>query len=101
RLNRAFHRDPNACVDLLMSYIDGMNAKGMPATGKHFPGHGHSLGDTHLDLVSDARSLAELEANDLLVFIELIKANKLAAMMPAHILYTQVDPINTAGASKI
>lgn len=101
RLNRAFHKEPHACIDLITSYIDGMNSKGMQATGKHFPGHGYSLGDTHNVKVADNRSLQELEANDLLVFIELIKANKLAAIMPAHILYSQVDPNNTAGASEI
>lgn len=101
RLNRAFHKDAHACVDLLYSYIDGMNAHGMNATGKHFPGHGYSSGDTHLVQVTDDRSLAELEATDLSVFIELIKANKLAAIMPAHILYPQIDANHTAGASKI
>lgn len=101
RLNRAFHKDPSACLDLLNAYIDGMHSKGMLATGKHFPGHGHSLGDSHLVRVADDRSLDELETNDLHIFIELIKADKLAAIMPAHILYPQIDPEYTAGASKI
>jgi len=101
RLDRAFHAQPQACTELLFSYIDGMNAHGMQAIGKHFPGHGHSYGDTHVSAVIDNRSLEELEANDLYVFIELIKAKKLAAIMPAHIVYPQVDPAHTAGASKI
>lgn len=101
RLNRAFHKQPQACVELISAFIDGMNSKGMQATGKHFPGHGYSLGDTHNTRVSDNRSLAELEANDLHVFIELIKANKLAAIMPAHIVYPQVDAAHTAGTSQI
>ncbi len=101
RLNRAFHSDARACIDLLHAYIDGMHAHGMQATGKHYPGHGRSLGDTHLDMVVDNRNLNALEEDDLSVFIELIKANKLAAIMPAHILYPQVDAQFTAGASKI
>lgn len=101
RLNRAFHKEPKACLNLLHAYIDGMNSKGMQATGKHYPGHGRSLGDTHLDRVTDNRTLAELEENDLSVFIELIKENKLAAIMPAHILYPQVDANYTAGASRV
>lgn len=101
RLNRAFHKKPQASIDLLHAYIDGMNAKGMHATGKHYPGHGRSFGDSHLNKVTDNRTLSELEQDDLSVFIELIKANKLAAIMPAHILYPQVDANYTAGASKI
>ncbi|HSX20861.1 MAG TPA: beta-N-acetylhexosaminidase, partial [Gammaproteobacteria bacterium] len=101
RLNRAFHAHPAACTELLMAYIDGMNSKGMQATGKHFPGHGHILGDTHTHKVADDRSLSELEAKDLSVFIKLIAANKLAAIMPAHIVYPQVDAQHTAGTSQI
>lgn len=101
RLNRAFHKEPQACIDLLHAYIDGMNSKGMHATGKHYPGHGRSLGDSHLNTVVDSRSLNALEQDDLSVFIEMIKANKLAAIMPAHILYPEVDASFTAGASKI
>jgi beta-N-acetylhexosaminidase len=101
RLNRAFHSEPQACIELLLSFIAGMHSKGMQATGKHFPGHGQASGDTHINIVSDNRSLAELESKDLSVFIGLIKANKLAAIMPSHIIYTEVDPNNTAGSSKI
>lgn len=101
RLGRSFNAEPRACTELLHAYIDGMNSAGMNATGKHFPGHGQNNGDTHNNLVYDHRTLEEIENNDLHVFIELIKANKLAAIMPAHIVYTQVDPDHTAGTSKI
>lgn len=100
-LDRSFHANPKACTELLFAYTKGMNAAGMQATGKHFPGHGQNNGDTHENIVIDNRSLAEIEQNDLVPFIKLIKANKLAAIMPAHIIYTQVDPDNTAGSSKI
>jgi beta-N-acetylhexosaminidase len=100
-LNRAFHSEPKACTELLFAYTTGMRKHGMAATGKHFPGHGQDIGDTHDNVVKDHRTLAEIEANDLVPFIELIKANKLAAIMPAHIIYTSLDPDNTAGASKI
>jgi beta-N-acetylhexosaminidase len=101
RLDRGFHSNPTACTDLAMAYIEGMNSKGMQATGKHFPGHGHGLADSHNKVVVDNRSLEELENNDLAVFINLIKANKLAAVMPAHITFTQIDPNHTAGSSRI
>ncbi len=101
RLGRGFHSKPDACLELVTEYINGMNAAGMQATGKHFPGHGQDNGDSHLNLVADDRTLTEIENNDLHIFIELIKANKLAAIMPAHIVYSKVDSDNTVGSSDI
>jgi beta-N-acetylhexosaminidase len=100
-LSRSFHLQPKACSELLFAFTKGMREHGMCATGKHFPGHGQNNGDTHDNVVVDHRTLEEIEQNDLVPFIDLIKANQLAAIMPAHIIYTQVDPSHTAGSSKI
>lgn len=100
-LSRSFHAQPKACSELLFAFTKGMSDYGMSATGKHFPGHGQNNGDTHDNVVVDHRSLEEIEQNDLVPFLDLIKANKLAAIMPAHIIYTQVDPNHTAGSSQI
>lgn len=100
-LHRAYHAVPEACYKLLDAVINGMQEKGMNATGKHFPGHGQYNGDTHLSVVYDHRPLEEIEQNDLVPFINLIRDGRLAAIMPSHIIYTQVDPNNTAGSSKV
>lgn len=100
-LSRAFHSEPKACSELLFAFTNGMRTHGMLATGKHFPGHGQNNGDTHDTVVKDHRALEEIENNDLVPFINLIKENQLAAIMPAHIIYTKVDPNHTAGSSKI
>jgi beta-N-acetylhexosaminidase len=100
-LGRAFHSDPKSCAELAAAYIDGMNVAGMRATGKHFPGHGQHIGDSHRVLPTDHRTLKEIEAQDLIPFVELIKNRKLAAIMPAHIKYPKIDAENTAGMSKI
>lgn len=100
-LNRAFHANPEACYELLSAFISGMNKQGMNATGKHFPGHGQKVGDTHDNVVYDHRPMEIIEKNDLVPFIKLIKAGKLSAIMPAHIIYTKVDQNNTAGSSEI
>lgn len=101
-LGRAFHQTPEGCVALASAYIEGMNKAGMLATVKHFPGHGRAdIGDTHLIRCVDDRDKKTLIEQDLLVFRHLIQQNKVAAVMPAHIVYPKIDQDNTAGMSKI
>ena len=74
-----------------------MNAAGMAATGKHFPGHGAVAVDSHLALPVDERDLDSIRAKDLLPFKTLI-GEGLEAIMPAHVVYKNIDP-NPAGFS--
>lgn len=88
--DRAFHSDPNAIIDLAGSFIRGMREAGMASTGKHFPGHGFVAEDSHIAKPVDNRSLAEIESSDLIPFAQLMQVG-LNAVMPAHVLYEQVD----------
>ena len=56
------HADPGVVAELARSWLDGAACAGFAGVGKHFPGHGTARGDTHVDGVVDARSLAELRA---------------------------------------
>lgn len=85
--DRAFHRDPQIVTALADALNDGLRQAGMLACGKHFPGHGHVAADSHVAIPVDERSLAEL-ADDLLPYRHL----KLDAVMPAHVIYSSVDP---------
>lgn len=87
--SRAFEGDAQRATQLAGAFIDGMNAAGMAACGKHFPGHGWAEADSHVAIPTDERSLSELRRADLVPFIQL--AGKLAAVMPAHVIYPQVD----------
>lgn len=87
--DRSFHTQGQAVTTLAGAFIDGMRAAGMAATGKHFPGHGFVQADSHLELPVDTRSLDEISAADLVPFQQL--AGRLAGIMPAHVVYEQVD----------
>ena len=87
--DRAFSADAAAIIALSKAYIGGMHDAGMCATGKHFPGHGCVVADSHTDDVCDPRPLAAIEELDLKPFAAL--GNELDAVMMAHVLYPEVD----------
>lgn len=91
--DRAFHHQAEAVIQLGRAFIKGMHAAGMPATGKHFPGHGFVEADSHHTLPVDQRTYHEIEKNDLEPFKAL--SADLDAIMPAHILYEKVDRFPT------
>jgi beta-N-acetylhexosaminidase len=84
--NRSFHARPEAVTMLAGALIEGMRDAGMACCGKHFPGHGWAEADSHVAIPKDERSLTELAA-DMMPYREL----KLDAVMPAHVIYPQVD----------
>ncbi|GAA4890483.1 beta-N-acetylhexosaminidase [Ferrimonas pelagia] len=86
---RAFAEQPEQIIALAGAYIDGMAEAGMACVGKHFPGHGSVKADSHVAAPIDPRPLAQIQADDLPPFIGL--ADKLDAIMPAHVTYPQVD----------
>lgn len=87
--NRALHAQPEKLIAIADAFIRGMKAAGMAATGKHFPGHGHVLADSHLETPLDTRVLDDIREKDMQPFIVL--KNKLAAVMTAHIDFPAVD----------
>lgn len=86
--DRSFSDNPERCISLAKPYIDGMHAAGMPATAKHFPGHGSVRGDSHLELPVDTREMAEIEQHDLVPFM--ILAHQYDAVMPGHLLFPKI-----------
>ncbi len=96
--DRSFSTDAELATQLSSSFRKGMKSAGMAATGKHFPGHGAIALDSHLTLPIDERDLESLRNKDLIPFKQLINEG-LEAVMPAHVLYTQIDA-NPAGFSK-
>jgi beta-N-acetylhexosaminidase len=93
--DRAFHRNPVAVTELAGALIDGLAAAGMGCCGKHFPGHGWVAADSHLAIPVDERSLDQMAPD-----LEPYRHLKLDAVMPAHVIYPQVDS-RPAGFSSV
>lgn len=88
--NRAFHANPDRVTTLAAALIRGLEAGGMSACGKHFPGHGWVEADSHHAIPVDERDYATIEAADLKPFQALAQAG-LHSVMPAHVVYPQID----------
>ena len=87
--NRSFSNDILEVINNASDYIDGMHEAGMKSTGKHFPGHGSVVEDSHVEIPVDERELHELLNEDLKPYIKL--NDKLDVIMCAHILFSKVD----------
>ncbi len=87
--DRAFHRDPRVVAALARSLMLGLLQAGMANCGKHFPGHGHVRGDSHLEVPVDRRSLDAILNDDARPYAWL--STVLASVMPAHVIYPKVD----------
>ncbi len=97
--NRSFSSNPAEIIELANVFIDGMNKAGMGAVGKHYPGHGSVQADSHIELPIDMRSKNEIFEHDILPFKSLIENKQLKGIMPAHVIYSKIDP-NPAGFSE-
>ncbi|WP_130803369.1 beta-N-acetylhexosaminidase [Acinetobacter ihumii] len=94
--DRGFAKNQQDIVPLASAFMKGMQHAGMATTGKHFPGHGSVQADSHVAAAIDPRPYDDIYQQDMQTFIQLMP--QLDALMPAHVIYEQVDP-NPAGFS--
>jgi beta-N-acetylhexosaminidase len=88
---RSFGETPELVAALGQATIDAMQAEHLLACVKHFPGHGATDGDSHLDLPVVSRSLDQLAAVDLAPFRAAF-ARGVPAVMTAHVAFPALDP---------
>lgn len=88
--DRAFSADKATVAKLACAFQEGLNAAGMGSIGKHFPGHGAVIPDSHVDLPIDDRPFKDIIDGDVAPF-KAMSAAGMAGVMPAHIIYQQVD----------
>jgi beta-N-acetylhexosaminidase len=86
---RSFGADPQRATELAMAWMAGSESEGVACCVKHFPGHGDTSVDSHRDLPTVDKPLAELERFELAPFR--LAAGNAPAMMTAHIVYPVLD----------
>jgi beta-N-acetylhexosaminidase len=94
---RSFGADPVRATQIAMAWMDGSEAEGVACCVKHFPGHGDTHVDSHRDLPTVAKPLAELERFEFAPFRS--AAPHAPAVMTAHIVYPALDPDHPATMS--
>ena len=97
--DRAFSDEPETIAELAGALVAVLTEAGAAAVGKHFPGHGYVPADSHVGLPVDERDFAAIDAADLLPYRRLIPQG-LAGVMPAHVIYSQVDGVPAGFSSK-
>lgn len=88
--DRAFHRQPAAVIALAKALGEGLRQAGMGSCGKHYPGHGYVVPDSHVELPVDDRPFAAMQ-EDMAPYRQL----PLNGIMAAHVIYNCMD-CNTA-----
>jgi beta-glucosidase-like glycosyl hydrolase len=86
---RSFGTDPAAVAEQVAAWVRGCRKGGALSCAKHFPGHGRTVGDSHIErpTVSSTRELLE---EDLRPFRAGVRAG-VDAMMTAHVSYPALD----------
>nr|WP_086937937.1 beta-N-acetylhexosaminidase [Thaumasiovibrio occultus] len=95
--DRSFGGNTEEVYRFALPYLKGMRDAGMATTGKHFPGHGGVVTDTHYASASDPRS--DLLETDAQIFKRLIEEDLLDAVMPAHVIFPAYDSQPASGSS--
>src|SRR4051812_25823285 len=88
---RSYGEDPKLVGELLAAYIKGSRDGGMLSTAKHFPGHGDTDTDSHLELARVSGSLERLHSVELPPFQKAIDAG-VDSIMVAHVTVPALEP---------
>jgi len=90
---RSFGEDPARVADYVSAYVRGVEEAGGLSTAKHFPGHGNTSGDSHLDLPVVSADRARLDSVELVPFRAAIAAG-VSSIMTGHLAVPalELDP---------
>jgi beta-N-acetylhexosaminidase len=88
--DRSFGSDPECVARHGIAFAEGLQAAGVLACGKHFPGHGDTDTDSHLALPRVRHARERLDAIELLPFRR--AGNSVGSLMTAHVVYDALDP---------
>lgn len=97
--NRSFGANPHKVGQNGVAFIRGLREGGVLACAKHYPGHGDTLVDPHLDLPVFAGTAQRLDNTELVPFAAAVDEG-VPLVMTAHILLPQIDPKRPASLSR-
>ena len=95
---RCFSKDPKKVVKHSKEFINAHLDNNVVTVGKHFPGQGNAIGDTHDRFVDVSKTWT---SDELLPYKELINNNSLNAIMISHIFHSELDKKYPATLSKL
>lgn len=98
--DRAISSDCKMVEKHASAWVRGAIKAGVLSCAKHFPGHGNTLLDSHIDLPVENTTRAELDARELVPFKKAFRS-KVDFVMLAHIVFPQIDPKWPASLSSI
>mgnify|MGYP002387158096 CR=1 FL=1 len=88
---RSFDTTVEGVVAKALTFAKAMEGQGVRACGKHFPGHGDTQVDSHLELPVIDATVDELRRRELQPFAAAIDAG-IGMIMTSHILFRAIDP---------
>jgi beta-N-acetylhexosaminidase len=87
---RSFGRTPELVSELGVAFVAGLESVGVAACGKHFPGHGDTSQDSHLELPRLPHPYERLEQVELKPFAAAVEAG-IPSLMTAHVIFEPLD----------
>ncbi len=97
---RAFADNAQAVLRFAAAFTRGLHDAGVIPVGKHFPGHGRTMLDSHWFLPQTGAPAAELYRNDFRIFKDFPR-QLLPAVMTAHVVYSNIDSVPATLSSNI
>src|SRR6202048_5082542 len=88
---RSFGEDPARVAEFVKEFVRGVEENGALATAKHFPGHGDTASDSHIDLPVIQADRAQLERLELVPFRAAIAAGA-GSIMTGHLSVPALEP---------
>jgi beta-N-acetylhexosaminidase len=88
--DRSFGSDPSQVAPMGWRVIEGLRSGGVIPCGKHFPGHGDTTKDSHLELPVVNRTIESVRAVELVPFAHACR-NAIESLMTAHVLFPALD----------
>lgn len=86
---RAYGTDANTVADMATAFMQGLEAQGVKAVAKHFPGHGDTAADSHDGMAISNHDLARLQEVEFVPFSRLVQEG-IDFVMVGHITMPQV-----------